>query len=640
MQSFFNNLDRGVLFSLFVLGLFMAAAYGTGYLLTRCGLRASCRRNFAAVIIDITLGLDVLGLITLTLGVLKLLNPVSIWILLGVPALAGGGMGLGAALKAGSIFLRKNLFFSILLIGIAVFTLGSALCFPYAWDEMTYHVALPFRWIAAGSLAVFADNPFSGFPSLTQLLFRLGCQNGGILFPRLLTWAVYSIMFAALYLYFKPYGGRLTVMFMTFMFIADPLVINMMRETYAEPFIMLNLLASLLMIREAEPSRKTLFRCGLLAGGAVAVKLTGIAAAAVIFIFLGRKYHQRLFGRRHFRLFYFALGGVILALPFYLRPWILTGNPFYPFLASWFGGSEAEILTAEYHYLLGNAHFGLRSIPGFFTVFLLIAFAGKPFDGLILGWAFIAFAGLGLWWMRHLFLSGKTVWKSWIQLPAALLFYYVFWFMTSQQTRFLQPLLFLVLLAALHGIRLFRQRQQKNILIVLLIIWTGNFFYPPARGYVVGSPDWLGVRHFEVSWRKQHYFPEHAAEILRNATHDPGYFEIMSSLAQKTHPEAKVMLLFERRGLYCPRPYVIGTPYWQAKYNTPAPPTPEAFYDSLRKHHIQYLILGGSPMNPDELSGKYPAEKERLLNRVNCLVGNGKLSIIRGRNNYFLCRVW
>ena len=504
MQVFVNDMYKGIFFSLFVLGLFMLASYGTGYLFNRYALKIRFRRVFTGAIIDIALGFNLLALITLVMGSLKLLNPLSIWILLGFLASAGG-LSVAPLLKAKLIFFRKNIIFNFILIGIALFTLGSALCLPYIWDELTYHIALPFRWIEAGSLAVFEDNAFSGFPALPQLLFRLGVQNGGILFPRLLVWASYLSLFTAIYIYLKPYAHRFVVIFMTCMFIANPLVINMMRSTYVEVFVMFNMLAALLLIRETKSSWKTVFLCGVLSGGIVATKLTGIGVAAIVFIFLWSKYQKSFATKRSTLFIYFTLGGICMALPFYLRPWLLTGNPFYPFLASWFGGSEAELLVAKYHYLMANTHFGLRNLLGFFTVFILVAFDNKSFDGMILGWAFIAFVLLGIWWLRNLRDEGKLYWRIKIYLPVAILFYYIFWFMTSQQTRFLQPLLFLVLIAAVHGIRKLELNWQKNILIILSLIWVGCFLFPAAKGYSIGSSNWLAARHFQMAWRGLRY---------------------------------------------------------------------------------------------------------------------------------------
>jgi len=638
MHTFIDNMYNNIYFSLFVLCLFVWASYGAGYLFNHCLLKIHFKRAVSEIIVHIALGFNLLALITLGLGSVNFLNSLSVWGLLFVFAL-GGCLNIASMVKAKAVFFRKNIAFCIILIGVALFTLGSALCMPYVWDELTYHIALPFRWINTDSLAVFRDNAFSGFPALPQLLFRLGCQNGGILFPRLLVWISYLLLFTAIYVYLKIYAGRFPVLFMTFMFIGSPLVVHMMRSTYVEVFIMLNMLAALLLIRETEKSWKSIFLCGLLSGGIVATKLTGIGVAAIVFIFLWSKYQKSFAAKRGALFMYFTLGGICIALPFYLRPWILTGNPFYPFLASWFGGSEAEVLAARCHYLMANSHFGLRSILGFFTVFILIAFDGRSFDGMILGWPFIAFIILGIWWLRNLLGEGKIFFKAKIYLPAAIVFYYTFWFMTSQQTRFLQPLLFLVLLAALHGIRLFNLQRQKNIVIILLLLWAGCFLFPPAKDCSIGSINWMAVRHFSMAWRGLRYFPEHTEDFLKAAVRDPGYIESMTAIADKTPLDSRVMLLYEHRGLYCPRPYVIGTPYWQEKYNTPLEASPELFYNSLVKNKIQYVLLGGSRRNPDELSGEYLKKKKELINQIKYLMRNKKLTIIWGGGEYLLFMV-
>jgi hypothetical protein len=638
MQQFVDNMNYGAFFSLFVLLLFLAASYGAGYLFSRFVLKINFRRACPELLINIALGYNLLALLTLGLGELKLLTKANIWVALSLFSIAAV-CRIFLSSKAALLFFRKNSAFSILLAGLAVFTLGSALCLPYIWDELTYHIALPYRWIAYGYPAVFKDSAFSAFPAMPQLLFLSGCRNGGILFPRLLVWATYLLLFSSIYLYFKPYADRFTALFMVFMFIGSPLVINMMRSTYVEVFIMYNMLAALLLIRERAKSRKIVFLCGVLAGGAAAVKLTGIGTAVLIFIFLWAKFKRKPAGRLSYLLLYFLLGGIFMALPFYLRPWISTGNPFYPILASWFGGSEADIMVSEYWYMAGNAHFGLRNILGFFTVIIFIAFDGRAFDGLILGWAFIGFILLGIWLLRDEVRAGKLFKRGNIYLAAAILFFYIFWFMSSQQTRFLQPLLFLLLLAAIHGLRGFSFRQQKTIMIILALAWAGTFIYPPVKGNTIGSSSWLAVKHFQRSWRSLGKFSGQPLEFLKYATRDPSYVEAMSALKEKTPADAKIILLYERRGLYCPRPYVVGTPYLQAGYNTPVPAGPDDFYQSLRAAGIQYLLLGGTERNPDEIGGKYLKERERLMAQINYLVRHKKLTVIWGRGNYFLCRV-
>ena len=107
------------------------------------------------------------------------------------------------------------------------------------------------------------------------------------------------------------------------------------------------------------------------------------------------------------------------------------------------------------------------------------------------------------------------------------------------------------------------------MMIVLMLVWLTNFFFPPVNGNSIGSSKWLALKHFYVSWREQRYLPGRSLEFLQAASRDPAYFEAMKALAAKTPADSKVMLIYERRGLYCPRRFVIGTPYFQPEYNTP-----------------------------------------------------------------------
>ena len=128
-------------------------------------------------------------------------------------------------------------------------------------------------------------------------------------------------------------------------------------------------------------------------------------------------------------------------------------------------------------------------------------------------------------------------------------------------------------------------------------------------------------------------------DFLKAAVRDPGYIESMTAIADKTPLDSRIMLLYERRGLYCPRPYVIGTPYWQEEYNTPLAPDPDSFYNSLMKNKIKYILLGGSRRNPDELSGEYLEKKKELISQIKSLVRNKKLSIVWGGGEYLLFMV-
>jgi hypothetical protein len=164
--------------------LFWLAAFGLGKIFcVYCKLK--WRYTPMMALVYIIIGLDLLALISLLAGALHLLFPWTIWTILGlaaVPALFSISKIIGTTKK----IIKCNRIFTFSLSLLFLFTLGSSLCYPYCWDELTYHIALPARWIMTGGVDVFLDNPYSAFPSLPQLVFRLAMECGGIKLPRML----------------------------------------------------------------------------------------------------------------------------------------------------------------------------------------------------------------------------------------------------------------------------------------------------------------------------------------------------------------------------------------------------------------------------------------------------------------------
>jgi hypothetical protein len=71
--------------------------------------------------------------------------------------------------------------------------------------------------------------------------------------------------------------------------------------------------------------------------------------------------------------------------------------------------------------------------------------------------------------------------------------------------------------------------------------------------------------------------------------------------ALRSPPDARLVLLFEHRTMYVPRPAEIATPFFQAGGFTP----PEAFADAecvieaLRRDGIRHVVMTRSPVGPD-----------------------------------------
>ncbi|MCK5843156.1 MAG: hypothetical protein KAG97_00530, partial [Victivallales bacterium] len=210
MDVFLDSLSVGVPIALVAVAIFAAAALSVGWLCARFVLKASFRHSLPALVICFTLGLNIIAVFALIAGVLGAIRPAFIWTAMVSAILAA--LYLSRELRGSSfnanlatfITNQRSLIIVISLIFLA--GLGSSLCYPFGWDELTYHIAVPMRWLNDGSLNVYPDNPYSGFPSLVEILFRTGMGMGGVLFPRLLNLSVCVAMLLAMWTLLRRYA--------------------------------------------------------------------------------------------------------------------------------------------------------------------------------------------------------------------------------------------------------------------------------------------------------------------------------------------------------------------------------------------------------------------------------------------------
>jgi hypothetical protein len=191
---------------------------------------------------------------------------------------------------------------------------------------------------------------------------------------------------------------------------------------------------------------------GIMAGGAAGMKYLGLVAVlAVAAVAVGLAWGR--LSSRH--LLAFAVPAIIVALPWYVKNAVLTGNPFYPHV---FGGlnpsAAAELRSTMRSFGAGHSALDLLVLPA------RILADGKPFDGgEFLSPLFVVFAPVALLLWR----PRKAVFAVW----AGVVLYVVAWFVTTQQARFLVPLMpALAVLAALGVLALASQGRLGRLLAV------------------------------------------------------------------------------------------------------------------------------------------------------------------------------
>jgi|GEM_PF-787945 hypothetical protein len=607
MNEYLDQLNFG-LAALPAAVLLLTSSLGLGLVVLRRLFRLEPKDRLAYGLAAIAVGLNLTALLVLAAGSIGVLNAVTIWSFLiaaSIPAVLAG-REIGETLIG---FVRRHWLFTILLAAGFTMILGSALCYPYAWDERSYQVAVPYRWLSAGTLEVFMDNPYSAFPSLPQFISRMFLEIGGIFMPRIVCCLLYGLFFLGLYRLLSVYTARLYATVLVASLFLSPVFLIMMREVYAEPFILLALTAVFLLPLAVgrRQAGKIWALSGFFCGAMVAVKLTGagVVLPVLFYLWFALPGRRQTAPERRRGVLWFALAAAVFALPFYLRAYLYAGNPFYPFLNPSFGLSEADCLAGAFHHAMGDRYFGLKTVSSLFTgpilaaVYDLYALDSRAlFDGIALGWQFLLLAAAGVGGaLTVLRRGGRDIFFGGVLGMFGL--FYLFWFFSSQQTRFLLPACFFAALLAARSLKLVKPLYAQLFLGVLLF---GTLYSIQPRQ----------LSHYKTAWQIA-CTPRNTAHFLKQTSGDPGYMEALTYLAEQTPSDARVLLVLERRGLYVPRRYDIAAPYFQSKFLTPVPETAEGVFGAIAASGADYVLAGITRANLDHIAD-FDEENNRLLN--------------------------
>ncbi len=621
LDTFIRAQIAPVPLALAALLLLLPAALGLGRL-ALAPLRVS-RRRVPPEFPEFVIGFDLLALCCRIGDRFILALPVwGIALLLLPPAL----YGLAALLPRFASGIRHNPRLALIAASGALLTLGSALLPPYAWDEQVYQIALPVSYIADGTTALRLDNSYSGFPSMPHFVMLAGIRLGGLCFPRLLVWAVWPLLLLWLYFTLRRFGRAIAAI-LTLAVLFAPVTAALNRSCYLECFIALNLLAGVALTgalrHRALPAAVV---AGFTAGMAAAVKATGGGVALAIglfwlFLFLSTD-------RRDWRApFAFAVAALAAMVPFYWRAFAGTGNFLYPFGSSLLAPGSPAALVERFQTLLGTARYGVTGPVGLLFAWAFAAVDGELFDGIVFGAQFLLLIAAAVWGLATLRRRHRSRFSIFAIPAVAAAALYLFWVLTSQQTRFLFPLYLMTAWGAGFGLARLPRPIRTGALGLIAVATLLSINLPM-------------LRHYPLAWKLSRQAVAAPGEFLAVATHDPAYYAMLDHLAQQTPPGSRVMLLFERRMLYLPRPARNGTPNFQQRNFTPVPETADNVLEVLRREKIDYLMLGATERDPDYLT-EFDEDNRRLGLHIRDLLRSGDLALVTvpGGGDYTLLKV-
>lgn len=486
--------------------------------------------------VGLGLGLGVVSLAIFGLGLAQLWRPPVFAAIVGL--LAASGMAQLVILT------RRLLRFHwprgweiaacVLVTALLLLTLLTASAPVTDWDGLSYHLAVPKLYLQHGGIYWIPFLHHSNFPFATEMLYAPAIVLGQPPAAKVIHWVFFGLAALAAGLLSERLMGPRTGVWVALAFLLMPVGLWEAGAAYIDlataAFVLLSCLALVCYLDEGDNRRRWLLLAAFLAGMSAGTKTFSLVWVGLAFLWISIK--QWLSSRKITDSGLFLAVSLAVCAPWYIKSYVMTGNPVFPFLYSVFGGKGWGKAGAEMYRLTFNK-FGMGRTPLDFLMLPwdFLAHGGKFIDqGALLGSPGPLFAAL---------LPAAAIgWKG-RSRPLAVLVaaYLLVWFEASQQTRYLLPVLGLG--CVLLGSALNRGRLVTNAgkgVIVLAAVISAYI------AYVIAGPA-LSIVAGDLT----------PAEYIQQQM--PAY-SVISELNNELPAGAKVLMYGETRGFYLNRTYM------------------------------------------------------------------------------------
>ena len=572
------------------------------------------------VVFSLGLGFGILSYSAFVLGALQLLYPAVVYLLVGLYAFLAlaGWLSLQCPLeiKSKSSYETRLSFWDrcIGAILIACLFLGFFLVLTPAIgkDALSYHLAVPKLFLKHHGIYFIPGNIFAQYPLNSEMLFTVALVLRGDVLAKGINFVMALCILLGMWQFARHHISEIAfVPFALLVFYTIPSVFVSSHMAYSDLsvsfYAFLAVYSFVNWFRRRED--QWLILCGVLSGLAISTKYT-----ALLLPFLGclgilwACRHHRVSNQHMSRLLLaYVTCAVVVGSPFYMKNWIMTGNPFYPFLYEIFDGRgwdpEQARLYDEFVRSLGMGR-GLWDyllLP--WNVSVNAKMHSPQFDG-ILGPVFILILPFAIG-MRKVAIGVKIA-------MAYCFFTFMFWASSAQQIRYLMPVFpFLALMTAYVLSYYHRRRAVFGVLLVLIAGSLGFSGYHIAR-------DFLKIRPVGVITGSE----DRDAFLNRMI---PSY-SMFQYINRELPEDSKIFLIYMKNlGYLCDRPYYSDSMFesYTIQKILAQSSTPEEVYVSLKEGgftHILYdinYVSGEMSTFSEQEKGLFFAFQEKCLELMN-----------------------
>lgn len=527
--------------TILLLSGFLSTLVGVGLFVLK-KLNTICSSAGERLFLSFGIGAGIAGYSVFVLAALQLLYPFPLYVLMTllVSTAYFGLKNSGLVEAVRSVHLPRSFIEKLALAVLLVFLFLAfilAMTPETGKDALVYHLGAPKLYLRHHGFYFIDGNIFSNLPFHTEMLFLIGLFLQGDVLAKCMAFAVFPVLLLGIrqFAIHKMENNSLPYLSML-LFATVPSVFMLSTTAYIDLYVALYSMGAVFTFLNWQKKRE---RTWLLFSGF----FTGLAASckysALFLSFLGvlgilwthRQMEDTKAALRDLLLY--ILFVVIWGIPFYLKNWIMTGNPLYPFMYNIFGGKGldpelAHLYNVLYWYMgMGREWLDYIMLP--WNVSFYARMDSTRFDGII-GPLFLIVLP---------FLFG--IQRKDTRLKMILIYcgaYFLFWASASQDIRYLTPIL--PFLALLVGLVLSSYQQQKAVTVFLGIVTAGCIIF---NGYhIVGA--FVRINPVNVVIGKE----DREAFLTRSLSHYPMYRFINNNLPQ----DAKVFLVYMRNlGFLC-----------------------------------------------------------------------------------------
>ncbi len=436
---------------IFLFLLIFAGFLNVGRIFTRTIWQLKFSGPTEALLFSTALGSIITSMMVTGLAFTGLVSTSTCWAVLAILLLSGLSQnkklgGFRVALSSSVFFPLSPIKTSIqIILGVLILLAVSlALAPAFATDALVYHLAVPKAFLEAGGIINLPNNIFSFYPQHMEMLYLFALALGSDHLAQLTGLGVVFLLLIALYQNYQQKGSKAYALLVPAIFLSTPAFFTVAYSAYVD----LQTATYLFLSFYAWENWKVRKQIGwyylliIFVGAALATQLAAVIALPIAL--LGVALQSKTDPKKALgHCLILVFGALLFILPWWGKNYYFTGNPFAPFLMSFFGGEQGmnwDISRSLQHFQYFSSYGLGHGIADFLLLPFNLTFFGQShslkFDGQVGILYFLLFPAL--------FRLRRE------SMPMVILvsIFIVFWFTQTQQARLLAtPFAFLALLS-------------------------------------------------------------------------------------------------------------------------------------------------------------------------------------------------